>query len=110
MKICTPATTANIGPGFDLFGLSYKYYDEFIINPSDTFDMQSSESDQQKYNNEDNLFFVAFRKVASIIGLSEDKKCKVELLNHYPFSRGLGSSASIIVAGAYAANNLYNRQ
>ena len=110
MKICTPATTANIGPGFDLFGLSYKYYDEFIINPSDTFDMQSSESDQQKYNNNDNLFFVAFRKVASIIGLSEDKKCKVDLLNHYPFSRGLGSSASIIVAGAYAANNLYKNE
>ena len=110
MKICTPATTANIGPGFDLFGLSYKYYDEFIINPSDNFDMQSSESDQQKYNNEDNLFFAAFRKVASIIGLSEDKKCKVDLLNHYPFSRGLGSSASIIVAGAYAANNLYKNE
>ena len=110
MKICTPATTANIGPGFDLFGLSYKYYDEFIINPSDSFDMQSSESDQQKYNNEDNLFFAAFRKVASIIGLSEDKKCKVDLLNHYPFSRGLGSSASIIVAGAYAANNLYKNE
>ena len=110
MKICTPATTANIGPGFDLFGLSYKYYDEFIINPSNIFDMQSSEREQQKYNTEDNLFFVAFKKVASIIGLSNDKKCKVDLLNHYPFSRGLGSSASIIVAGAYAANNLYKNE
>ena len=110
VKICTPATTANIGPGFDLYGLSYKYYDEFIITPSDIFDMKSSEAEQEKYNNEHNLFFATFKKVASLIGLSENKKCKVNLSNHYPFSRGLGSSASIIVAGAYAANNLYKNE
>ena len=107
MKICTPATTANIGPGFDLYGLSYKYYDEFLVTSSNIFDMRSSDTNQEKYNNEDNLFFVAFKKVASAIGLSEEKKCKVELLKYYPFFRGLGSSASIIVAGAYAANCLY---
>ena len=107
MKICTPATTANIGPGFDLFGLSYKYYDEFEVVPSSVFDMQSAEKEQQKYNNEHNLFFVAFKKVAEKLLLNKDKKCKVNLLNHYPFFRGLGSSASIIVAGAYAANCLY---
>ena len=110
MKICTPATTANIGPGFDLFGLSYKYYDEFEVVPSDVFDMQSTEKEQQKYNNEHNLFFVAFKKVAEILSLNEDKKCKVNLLNHYPFFRGLGSSASLIVAGAYAANTLYKNE
>ena len=110
MKICTPATTANIGPGFDLFGLSYKYYDEFLVEPSDYFNMQSSDPSQDKYNNDDNLFFVAFKKVANALGLNEDKKCKADLINFYPFSRGLGSSASIIVAGAYAANALYKNE
>ena len=110
MKICTPATTANIGPGFDLCGLSYKYYDEFLVEPSDIFDMKGKNEDYSKYNNENNLFYKSFRKVADAINLPNDKKCKVILDNHYPFFRGLGSSASLIVAGAFAANNLYKNE
>ena len=107
MKILTPATTANIGPGFDIFGLSYKYYDEFLVRPSNAFNMKNTDD---KYNNEENLFFTAYKKVANALNIKEDKKCEVILENHYPFFRGLGSSAALIVAGAYAANNIYKEE
>lgn len=116
MIIRVPASTANIGPGFDCLGLAVALYQEIDIRRADT-GCQSvhwehmpsgfSAEDQQK-----NYTLCALRHAlarAEARGISEASNTGfiLTMLNsEIPPSRGLGSSAAAIVAGLYAANFL----
>ena len=50
-KVITPATTANIGPGFDILGLALNLYNTFTIKECDKFELHGFE---EKYNNKNN--------------------------------------------------------
>ena len=96
IKIQVPATTANMGPGFDCFGMALNIYNEFEF-----FSVSKEEFDESL---EDNLIYKSMIYVL--------KKYKYDCFNfgmkvtkcNIPMSRGLGSSASCIVAGIAAAN------
>lgn len=101
IKVITPATSANLGPGFDSLGIALSLCNTFEVEKSRKFEVSGG---PKKYQNEDNLFIVAFKKVCVKAG--KLIKCSVKITTKIPVSRGLGSSASLIVAGAIAANEL----
>ncbi len=93
MKIRVPATTANIGPGFDTMGIALNLYNYFELE----------EKKEKK-----TLADIAFGKYFEYIG-KEIPNYSVKILDsEIPIARGLGSSASLIVGGIALANNLNN--
>ena len=94
MKVIVPATTANVGPGFDCLGISLKLYNRYVLRP-----VSESPRDRQ-----DNLADLAYAAYYKHIGASKPhlyvdiEDCRI------PSSRGLGSSASLIVAGLVLGN------
>ncbi len=103
VTVRVPATSANIGPGFDSLGIALSLYNTFEFTEKES-GLSFSGCDK-KYQNEHNLCYVAYKKVAeaagkNVGGLHISLSCEV------PVARGLGSSATLIAAGAVAANEI----
>lgn len=101
IKIKVPATSANLGVGFDTLGLALNIYNTFYIQESTALVIEGVD---EKYQNRDNLFMQAFDKVNEKLNTFKNIHLKVEA--NIPIARGLGSSAAFIVGGALAANHL----
>ncbi|HSV31271.1 MAG TPA: homoserine kinase [Atribacteraceae bacterium] len=106
-EIRVPATTANLGCGFDVAGLALTLY--FTVRVSEVGDslsiVNTGEGEGFLPNNEGHLFFRAMRAFWKEIGFPG---CGVQSKAHneIPVSRGLGSSASCVVAGMVTGNRL----
>lgn len=101
--IRVPATSANLGSGFDCTGIAFRKYDVFSFEKTvNTVEFENFES---AFANEDNLAYVAYKKVCERVGCDPYVRIK-SIKTEIPITRGLGSSAALIVAGAYAANLL----
>jgi threonine synthase len=104
-EVSTPATSANLGPGFDIVGIAYNLFN--------TYKFEKAEKDEligfdKRFNNENNLVLSAYRKAFEKAN-KRYQPVKITLLNQeIPESRGLGSSSSCIVAGVLGANCLLN--
>ncbi|MFA9423654.1 MAG: homoserine kinase [Sedimentibacter sp.] len=103
VKVTVPATTANIGPGFDTLGLALNMYNIYTFEEIEKGLI--IEGCPDIYNNENNLVYEAFLCTAKKIG-SSVKGLKITMDTHIPVSRGLGSSSACIVGGVYGANAL----
>ena len=105
MIVRVPASSANLGPGFDSFGIAWQLYDEIDFQIAEEGLAISGCAEQ--YQNEDNLAYRGFRRVLErcdvpVGGVAiRFGRCAI------PVSRGLGSSAALIAAGVTAANALY---
>ena len=102
-KIRVPATSANLGPGFDCLGIALGLYNTFEVEPYHKLMLEGVE---KRFANEENLFMKAFRTSGGTGGLH------VKFHYDIPISRGLGSSASLYTAGALSAmalNETYDR-
>ena len=105
VTVRVPATTANLGPGFDSVGCAFTLYNIISFNLSDEFIIEGCED---QYKNENNLAILGFDAVLKY-SKKERKGLKVEFEQiDIPVSRGLGSSSSLLVAGALACDNLYD--
>ncbi len=108
-EIKVPATTANLGPGFDCLGLAIKLYNSFMIERINTgfeiviFDQITGKKIDLPI--EDNLFYHAMKKVYDKTNNTLDGIKLTEKIN-IPSARGLGSSATAVVAGVISANIL----
>lgn len=103
-----PGSTANLGPGFDSIGLAINRYLTLEATLADQwfFAYHSPEFDEIP-NNEDNLIYKAFKFTADYKDIpSHDAACHVSIDCELPLARGLGSSASAVVAGIELANVL----
>ncbi len=100
IKVTVPATTANIGCGFDSLGCALSMYAVFTFEKSDKFIISGCDA---AYQNEDNLVLRSYKKVFEKFKL-EVIPVKLHIQSEIPLSRGLGSSAACIVAGIYGAN------
>lgn len=106
MHIKVPATSANLGPGFDCLGLALKLYNEIQVELAEELDIAiEGEGSNELPKNRDNLFYQSFAKCYSVIS-KQAPHISVSMFNRIPLARGLGSSASIIIAGVLAANHL----
>lgn len=93
MKVRVPATTANIGPGYDTQGMAFKLYNTFEFTLSKTL------KDEIK----DNLIYQSFSYLYEKNNLVPDF-VDIQVEAEVPMARGLGSSATCIIAGLVAAN------
>lgn len=108
VKIKVPATTANLGPGLDTLGMALSLYLTVEMDYSrrgTVINFIGSGQDELQKNPDRNLILKAASLVMQQAGLYD---CPLELRihNEIPVGKGLGSSASAIVAGIYAANRL----
>ena len=103
VTIRVPATTANLGPGFDAFGCALNLYTDVAFEETD-FGLEITGCDEE-YTGPDNLAYVSYCAVLN--SLSEEiRGVKIHIDAHIPICRGLGSSAALLVAGAMGANVL----
>jgi homoserine kinase len=107
-KIRVPATTANLGAGFDCIGAALSLYNEFTLTeidaPALTIAVRGLEA--TKVNTDDtNLAYQAFRKLYQQIDRIPPV-IQLEIKLGVPLARGLGSSATAIVGGLLGANIL----
>ena len=105
LEVIVPATSANIGPGYDCLGIALNLYNKFYFEEIDKGIIV--EENEKEYINEDNLVYKSmlyfFEKVKPTI---IPKGIKIKIINEVPICRGLGSSATCIVAGLMGANYL----
>lgn len=104
--IRVPATSANLGPGFDVAGIALTLYNTF------TFELQENgvtiTGCPKEFCTTDNLIYQSFKKAAKYCGLNFSG-IAIHCESKVPFTRGLGSSSTCIVAGVVAAYVLANK-
>ena len=103
ISVRAPATTANLGPGFDCLGLALDIWNEtsFEIGHSDL--SISGEGENELVLDLNNLLYRGFAKPFEIIG-RDVPAVSIKAKNEIPVGRGLGSSAAAIVSGLIAGD------
>jgi len=108
--ISVPATTANIGPGFDCLGAALSLYNRFTFSPLDaapgTVEITASGTESDRVQTDaSNLVYQAFVKFYQALE-QPVPAVKIAIEMEVPLARGLGSSATAIVGGLVGANAL----
>ena len=103
VTIRVPATTANLGPGFDAFGCALSLYTDVTFEETEE-GLEITGCDEA-YCGPDNLAYMAYCAVLSSLN-EEVRGIKIHIRADIPICRGLGSSAALLVAGAMGANIL----
>ncbi|MCS7172975.1 MAG: homoserine kinase [Armatimonadetes bacterium] len=108
LRVIVPATSANLGPGFDALGLALSIYNEVEASLSHHPHLTlHGEGEGLLPEGEENLVYRAARAVADAVGA--EVAFSFRCWNRIPLGRGLGSSAAAIVGGMVAANELLGR-
>ena len=105
MKIIVPATSANVGPGFDSVGIAVtRYLTIEVLEPADAW-LIEHDLGAGIPTDEKNLL------LQTALSISTDMQPhRIKMTSEVPLARGLGSSSSVIVAGIELANQLANLQ
>ena len=103
VTIRVPATTANLGPGFDAFGCALSLYTDVTFEETE-YGLEITGCDEA-YTGPDNLAYVSYCAVLASMN-EEVRGVKIHIDAQIPICRGLGSSAALLVAGAMGANVL----
>lgn len=109
ITVTVPATTANLGPGFDCLGAALSLYNQFKFSVTDsTKEVRITVTGKEAARvskDQSNLVYRAFAKLYEYINQTPPSVViKIEL--GIPLARGLGSSATAIVGGLVGANKL----
>ena len=103
VTIRVPATTANLGPGFDAFGCALSLYTDVTFEETEE-GLEITGCDEA-FTGPDNMAYTSY--CAVLASLSEEVRgVKIHIESNIPVCRGLGSSAALLVAGAMGANVL----
>jgi homoserine kinase len=111
ITVTVPATTANLGPGFDCIGAALSLYNRFQfsrLEPSATEKLKITVTGQEAAKvktDESNLAYVAFVTLYDRLKQSPPPVA-IHIDMQVPLARGLGSSATAIVGGLMGANQL----
>lgn len=101
-----PATTANLGPGFDTLGMALELYDEIFIEESSSLEIAiTGEGEATIPRGPENIAYRAARAVFQRADRPEIT-FRLRMHNHIPVARGLGSSAAALVGGLIGANTI----
>jgi homoserine kinase len=104
VRVRVPATTANLGPGFDALGLALALYNEFTLEESDGVTVSvEGEGAERLPRSADNVVARATR-LAFEAARRRFRGVRIHCVNRIPLSRGLGSSAAAWVGGLVGAN------
>lgn len=103
-KIQIPATSANLGAGFDALGLALTFYNYVEMEESDKIDIASSDG-LDIPTDEKNLIYISAKDLFNVCG-KRLEGLKLRQTNSIPMARGLGSSSACIIAGLVGANKM----
>ncbi len=104
IKLQIPATSANLGAGFDALGLALQYYNFVEMEESDRIDITSADGTPVP-TDEGNLIYTSAKDLFEICG-KKLHGLRLVQTNNIPMTRGLGSSSACIVGGLVGANHL----
>lgn len=104
IKIRVPATSANLGSGFDALGLALTLYNRVWMEEADRIDITSKDN-MKIPTDENNLIYWAAKRLYEECG-KKLPGLKIIQENNIPMASGLGSSSACIVAGLVGANRL----
>jgi homoserine kinase len=101
--IKAPATSANLGPGFDTLGLAIDLNNEVKIIPSRFFSVsiKGEGANRAKVKTNNQFVTIFYNFYTKLMGKKDN--FRFEFINHIPFSRGLGSSSAVIVSAIASA-------
>jgi homoserine kinase len=114
LKIRVPATTANLGPGFDCLGLALDWWNVVEVQTIDRGLQVEVDCPEGVVIPRDRNNLVVYGMDA-VFRLAKQKRppCRIHIATRIPIARGLGSSSAAIVGGLIAANallgNMYSR-
>ena len=104
--VSVPATTGNLGPGFDCLGAALSLYNRFSFAPADQLQITAvGDGAEQVERDEKNLVYQGVAKVYGKLGKAIPPFA-LHIETNIPLSRGLGSSATAIVGGIFGGNLL----
>lgn len=114
VTVRVPATSANLGPGFDTLGLALALYDEVevcLVDPGGPRSRSvgievTGEGAGELDDGEGHLIVKTMRLTFDRMGLPQPRGIRLRCLNRIPHARGLGSSSAAICAGILAARAL----
>ena len=111
MKVLVPATTANLGPGFDCLGMALALYQEIELTeiPHGLEIVIDGEGAAELSHDASNLILRSAQRVFDRVGYVPAGLC-LRSINRIPMMGGLGSSSAAIVGGLVAANQLTHNQ
>ncbi len=105
-EVRVPATSANLGPGFDALGMALSIYLECRFRPAEQLQIRPSGRDAQMISpGADNLIWQTALQVAEHAGRPMPM-IELEVNNDIPIGKGLGSSAAALVAGVVIADEI----
>ncbi len=110
-RVVAPATTANLGPGFDCLGLTLDLWNAATFSlAGDGVEVHvRGEGSEVLPGGADNLIARAFRRLYDEVGAPQPAGLTIDCDVSVPLSSGLGSSASAVVSGLLGANELLGR-
>ena len=110
VRVRVPATSANLGPGFDALGIACTLYNEMTLTLTHEPGLHiSARGEGAAYipGDERNIVWKSIQYLLERAGRADEfQGARIRMSNRIPLSRGLGSSATAIVAGLTAANAL----
>lgn len=108
IRVKVPATTANMGPGYDVLGMALSQYSTFQCQEDDKISLSIKGLESEKLVNQDHEANLVVRSMNHLFKYVDryPKGYKLEIINDIPLARGMGSSASAIVGGLLVANYL----
>lgn len=105
IKVTVPATSANLGIGYDTLGMAVSLYSHFTFDHADTLTITGC---PEEFQNRDNMVYVAFEQALEQWGM-EPFPISIDIQTEIPVARGLGSSSTCVVAGIMGAAALTRR-
>jgi homoserine kinase len=107
VHVRVPATSANLGPGFDALGLALGLHDDVVavVGEDGVLIDVAGEGADDVPRDEQHLIVVAMRATFEVLG-GQPRGIELSCANRIPHGRGLGSSAAAIVAGVLLARAL----
>jgi homoserine kinase len=105
IKVQAPATSANVGPGFDCAGVAFELWNELVVEEADALVVEvEGEGADEAPRDESHLGLRAFALIEPVAGK------RFRFKNRIPFARGLGSSSATIALGLVAATRWKGRE
>jgi homoserine kinase len=109
ITIRIPATSANLGPGFDALGLALDLWNETVITLAIEYSVQVNGEGREKISaGENNLIVRSAQGLAEFVG-KRLPPFHLDCVNRIPLSSGLGSSAAAKLTGLLGANALLGK-
>lgn len=105
IKVTVPATSANLGIGYDTLGMAVSLYSHFTFDHADALTITGC---PEEFQNRDNMVYVAFEQALEQWGM-EPFPISIDIQTEIPVARGLGSSSTCVVAGIMGAAALTRR-